>query len=146
MHVVRLLGGLVVGAVAACGPNHRVNPSLTPDGDRVITAEQIATMQVSTAWDVVERSGAVDMSEAVDGRSAEIHSRLGTNSITLTSADEPMLIVDGVRFTDPRVLQSISALSIERLRIMGAIQGTIKEGTNATAGVIEITTKTSPND
>lgn len=86
------------------------------------------------------------MSEAVDGRSAEIHSRLGTNSITLTSADEPMLIVDGVRFTDPRVLQSISALSIERLRIMGAIQGTIKEGTNATAGVIEITTKTSPND
>lgn len=146
MHVVRLLGGLVVGAVAACGPNHRVNPSLTPDGDRVITAEQIAAMQVSTAWDVVERSGAVDMSEAVDGRSAEIHSRLGTNSITLTSADEPMLIVDGVRFTDPRVLQSISALTIERLRIMNAIQGTIKEGTNATAGVIEITTKTSPND
>ncbi|HKV99327.1 MAG TPA: TonB-dependent receptor plug domain-containing protein [Vicinamibacterales bacterium] len=137
---------MVVGAVAACGPSHRVNPSLTPDGDRVITSEQIATMQVSTAWDVIERSGVVDMSEAVDGRSAEIHSRLGTNSITLTSADEPMLIVDGVRFTDPRVLQNISALSIERLRIMGAIQGTIKEGTNATAGVIEITTKTSPNE
>ncbi len=146
MHVVRLLGGLVVGAVAACGANHRVNPSLTPDGDRVITAEQIAAMQVSTAWDVIERSGAVDMSEAVDGRSAEIHSRLGTNSITLISADEPMLIVDGIRFTDPRVLHSISALSIERLRIMGAIQGTIKEGTNATGGVIEITTKTAPNE
>jgi outer membrane cobalamin receptor len=123
-----------------------VNPSLTPDGDRVITAEQIAAMQVSTAWDVIERSGAVDMSEAVDGRSAEIHSRLGTNSITLISADEPMLIVDGIRFTDPRVLHSISALSIERLRIMGAIQGTIKEGTNATGGVIEITTKTAPNE
>ena len=146
MHVMRLLGGLLVGTVAACGPNHRVNPSLTPDGDRVITAAQIAQMQVSTAWDVVERSGAVDMSEAVDGRSAEIHSRLGTNSITLASADEPMLIVDGVRITDPRVLHSISALSIERLRIMGAIQGTIKEGTNATAGVIEITTKTSPDE
>jgi outer membrane receptor protein involved in Fe transport len=29
---------------------------------------------------------------------------------------------------------------------MGAIQGTIKEGTNATGGVIEITTKTAPNE
>ena len=146
MRVTRLLAGLLVGTVAACGPNHRVGSQLTGDGDRVITAEQIAQMQVSTAWDVVERSGAVDMSEAVDGRSAEIHSRQGTNSITLISADEPMLIVDGVRITDPRVLHSISALSIERMRIMGAIQGTIKEGTNATGGVIEITTKSSPND
>lgn len=146
MQVIRVLGGLLVGMVAACGPNHRVGSQLTGDGDRVITSDQIAQMQVSTAWDVVERSGAVDMSEAVDGRSAEIHSRQGTNSISLVSADEPMLIVDGVRIDDPRVLHTISAVSIERMRIMGAIQGTIKEGTNATGGVIEITTKTSPND
>ncbi|MGH7648605.1 MAG: TonB-dependent receptor plug domain-containing protein [Gemmatimonadaceae bacterium] len=111
----------------------------------MISADQIAQMQVSTAWDVVERSGAVNMSEAVDGRSAEIRSRQGTNSITLMSANEPMLIIDGVRITDPRVLHSISALSIEELRIMGAIQGTVKEGTNATGGVIQITTKSSPN-
>lgn len=145
MQVMRLLGGLLVGTIAACAPNHHVGSQLTGDGDRVITASQIAQMQVSTAWDVVERSGAVDMSEAVDGRSAEIRSRLGTNSIVLQSANEPMLIVDGVRITDPRVLHTISALSIEQLRIMNAIQGTVKEGTNATGGVIEITTKSSPD-
>lgn len=131
--------------IAACGvPRHAADP-ITRDGGRVYTAEQIAQMDVSTAWDVVEKVGNVDLWEASDGRYATVRTRRGQNSIYLQSADEPIMMLDGVRFDDPRVLRDVRARSIQELRIVGGIEATQQQGTNAGAGLISIITKSAPD-
>lgn len=133
---------LLLGATVACGPSAHLRPPLTPDGSIVYTSDDIAKMQVSSAWDVVEWSGQMNMSEATDGRSATIRNREGRSSLLLAGADMPLLIVDGVRVEDPRILRRIPAPSIQTLRITDGMHSAIKEGTGSTGGVIAITTKT----
>lgn len=146
MHVLsRSCATLVLGAVAACGPVRPVPLPVTPDGGLLYTAADIAKMQVSTAWDVVERSGRMNLEVSPDGRSAAIRNRQGKTSILLPSADMPVLIVDGVRLDDPRVLRGINAGSIERLRMIDGAHATLTQGTNSTGGLIDITTKATPD-
>jgi len=132
---------LLLGATVACGPSNHLRPPLTPDGSLVYTADDIAKMQVSSAWDVVQWSGEMNMSEATDGSAATIRNREGHSSLLLASADMPILIIDGVRVTDPRMLQRIAAPNIRELSITDGMHATIKQGTGATGGVIEVTTK-----
>ncbi len=132
-------------AMAACGPAHQAQPTLTPDGALVYTADEIAKMQVATAWDVVARSGRMNLAEASDGSSAVIRNRRGHSSILFPSADMPLLIIDGARVLDPRALQEISARTIERLQMIDGMQAALTEGTNSGGGVIAITTKTAPD-
>ena len=132
---------LLLGATVACGPSNHLRPPLAPDGSLVYTASDIAKMQVSTAWDVVEWSGQMNMSEATDGSSATIRNRQGHSSLWLSSADMPLLIVDGVRIEDPRLLQGIPAPTIQVLQITDGIHATIKEGTGSSGGVIYVVTK-----
>src|SRR5690348_2974954 len=129
---------LLLGATVACGPSNHLRPPLAPDGSLVYTASDIAKMQVSTAWDVVEWSGQMNMSEATDGSSATIRNRQGHSSLWLSSADMPLLIVDGVRIEDPRLLQGIPAPTIQVLQITDGIHATIKEGTGSSGGVIYV--------
>jgi len=136
------LAMLLMGAAVACGPSNHLRPPLAPDGSVIYTAEDIAKMQVSSAWDVVEWSGEMDMSEATDGRAATIRNRHGRSSLLLASADMPLLIVDGTRIEDPRVLKQISAGSIGMLTITDGLHSAIPQGTNSTGGVILIITKT----
>lgn len=131
--------------LAACGSSMRAEPPLQPDGGRVYTSGDIDRMRVATAWDVLERTGFVDLSEAVDGSGATMRARRGRNSILLASADEPLLLVDGVRQDDVRVLRQIAATNIRELRITTGIQATVKQGTNSGAGLVEITTKSAPD-
>lgn len=135
------LAMLLMGATVACGPSRYLRPPLTPDGTLVYTAADIAKMQVSNAWDVVEWSGEMNMSEATDGSSATIRNRHGRSSLLLASADMPLLIIDGVRVDDPLLLQRIQAPSIQVLSITDGMHAAIKEGTNSTGGVISVTTK-----
>ncbi|HKV99800.1 MAG TPA: TonB-dependent receptor plug domain-containing protein [Vicinamibacterales bacterium] len=135
------LAMLLMGVAVGCGPSNHVPMPLAPDGSLVYTSQDIAKMQVSTAWDVVEWSGKMDMSEAADGRSATIRSHQGRSSLLLASADMPLLIIDGVRVDDPRLLRRIPAPSIEVLSITDGMHSAIKEGTNSTGGVISVTTK-----
>jgi len=132
---------LLLGATVACGPSNHLRPPLAPDGSLVYTASDIAKMQVSTAWDVVEWSGQMNMSEATDGSSATIRNRQGHSSLWLSSADMPLLIVDGVRIEDPRLLQGIPAPTIQVLQITDGIHATIKEGTGSSGGVMYVVTK-----
>lgn len=136
--------GLMV-VLAACGAPMRAEPPLQPGGARVYTASDIAGMRVATAWDVLERTGFVDLSEAVDGSSATMRVRRGRSSIVLASADQPLLLVNGVRQDDVRVLRQIAALTIQELRIVTGIQATVRQGTNSGAGLVEITTKSAPD-
>lgn len=132
---------LLLGATVACGPSNHLRPPLTPDGSLVYTAADIAKMQVSSAWDVVQWSGEMNMSEATDGSAATIRNREGRSSLLLASADMPLLIVDGVRINDPRILQRIAAPNIKVLSITDGMHAAIKEGTGSTGGVIAVTTK-----
>lgn len=132
---------LLLGATVACGPSNHLRPPLTPDGSLVYTADDIAKMQVSNAWDVVEWSGQMNMSEATDGSSATIRNRQGHSSLLFSSADMPLLIVDGVRINDPRLLQRIPALTIQMLEITDGMHATIREGTGSSGGVIYVVTK-----
>lgn len=135
------LAMLLMGAAVACGPSNHLRPPLAPDGSLVYTSNDIAKMQVSNAWDVVAWSGEMDMSEATDGSSATIRNRRGRSSILLPGADMPLLIIDGVRVEDPRMLQRIAAPNIELLRITDGMHATLTEGTGSSGGVIAVTTK-----
>jgi outer membrane cobalamin receptor len=132
---------LLLGATVACGPSHHLHPPLSPDGSLVYTSTDIAKMQVSTAWDVVEWSGEMNMSEATDGSAATIRNREGRSSLLLASADMPLLIIDGVRVDDPLLLQRIAAGDIASLTITDGMHSAIKEGTGSTGGVINVITK-----
>ena len=132
---------LLLGATVACGPSNHLRPPLTPDDSLVYTADDIAKMQVSSAWDVVEWSGEMNMSEATDGSAATIRNREGHSSLLLASADMPLLIIDGVRVDDPLLLQRIAAGDIKSLTITDGLHSAIREGTGSTGGVINIITK-----
>lgn len=132
---------LLLGAAVACGPSNHLRTPLTPDGSLVYTADDIAKMQVSNAWDVVAWSGEMNMSEATDGSSATIRNRQGHSSILFSSADMPLLIIDGVRVEDPRLLQRIPAHTIQVLSITDGMHATIREGTGSSGGVIYVVTK-----
>lgn len=135
------LAMLLMGAAVACGPSNHLRPPLAPDGSLIYTADDIAKMQVASAWDVVAWSGEMDMTEATDGRAATIRNRKGRSSLLLASSDMPLLIVDGSRVEDPRVLKEISAASIGTLSITDGLHSAIPQGTNSTGGVITVITK-----
>jgi hypothetical protein len=129
----------------ACGPAIRATPPRGADGTRVITADDIAQMRVATAWDVVERSGFVTLRETPYGDSATMSARRGKSSILLASADVPLLLVNGIRQDDPRMLRQIAAESIAELRLVNGIQATLQQGTNSGSGMIAIITKSAPD-
>ncbi len=132
-------------AIMACGPAMRAAPPRGTDGARVFTANDIAQMRVATAWDVVERTGFVNLRESPYGDSATMSTRRGKSSILLSSADVPVLLVNGVRQDDPRMLRQIAARNIDKLWLVNGIQATIQQGTNSGAGLISIITKSAPD-
>ncbi len=135
----------VVLAIVACGPAIRAAPPRGTDGARVITADEIARMRVATAWDVVERTGFVNLRESPYGDSATMFTRRGKSSILLSSADVPVLLVNGIRQDDPRLLRQIAAENIAELYLVNGIQATVQQGTNSGAGLISIITKSAPD-
>jgi outer membrane cobalamin receptor len=135
------LAMLLMGVVVGCGPSQRSKPPLTPDGSLIYTSDDIALMQVSTAWDVVARSGEMNMSVSTDGHTATIRNRRGHSSILFPEADMPLLIVDGVRIDNAIMLRHIAAPIIQELSITDGMHSTIKEGTGSSGGVIAIVTK-----
>jgi hypothetical protein len=139
-----VLAGLVV-MLAACGSAQRVDNPVTPDGGRLYTAEAIAKMQVATAWDVMRRIGVFNLQPASEGNPARVTTRRGRNSLLLSSADEPVMVLDGVRFEDPAILRQIRASSIAELRIYNGIEATVRQGTNSGAGLVDIRTKSAPD-
>jgi len=55
--------------------------------------------------------------------------------------DTPLIILDGVRESDFRVLDNIPATTILSIYILTGIEGTTYYGTDAVSGVIVIRTK-----
>lgn len=137
-----LAGALAVSAAsAACASAHSSSGSSSPREGHEITADRIEQSGVTNAWEVLKRYGGLRLSESWNGDPARIQSRRGKSSIVAGSSDVPLIIVDGVRLTDLRVLRQIPAKSIQRVRILGPVEGTRHQGTGASGGVIIIESK-----
>ena len=113
------------------------------DGSRLITAEQIARSGSHTAWEVLKQDAPMlRLEEDRNGQPLRLERR-GRSSIYLE--DAPVVVLDGVRQPDWRVLSQIPAGQIESINILTGIEGTTYYGTNAVSGVIEIRTKRGPD-
>jgi outer membrane cobalamin receptor len=111
-------------------------------GGKVITAEQIERSGSKNAWEVLKHEAPMlTLEEDRNGNPARIHWH-GRSSIYLE--DAPIVILDGVRAADWKVLSQVPAGQIETINIISGIEGTTSYGTNAESGVIEIHTKTGP--
>jgi outer membrane cobalamin receptor len=107
----------------------------------VITAEQIERSGSKNAWEVLKHDAPMlTLEEDRNGNPARIHWH-GRSSIYLE--DAPVVILDGVRAADWKVLSQVPAGQIETIHILSGIEGTTYYGTNAESGVIEIQTKHS---
>jgi outer membrane cobalamin receptor len=111
-------------------------------GGRLITAEQIERSGSKNAWEVLKHEAPMlTLEEDRNGNPVRIHWH-GRSSIYLE--DAPVVVLDGVRSADWKVLSQIPAGQIQTINIMSGIEGTTYYGTNAASGVIEIHTKRGP--
>jgi outer membrane cobalamin receptor len=111
-------------------------------GGLVITAQQIERSGSKNAWEVLKHEAPMlTLEEDRNGNPVRIHWH-GRSSIYLE--DAPVVVLDGVRSADWKVLAQIPAGQIQKINIMSGIEGTTYYGTNAASGVIEIDTKRGP--
>jgi len=136
---------VVVSLVWALGCSHATSSrsSTGPNnGGKVITAAQIERSGSKNAWEVLKHEAPMlTLEEDRNGNPVRIHWH-GRSSIYLE--DAPVVVLDGVRSADWKVLSQIPAGQIQTINIMSGIEGTTYYGTNAASGVIEIHTKRGP--
>lgn len=75
------------------------------------------------------------------GRPSRLQTRRGRSSMVLGNSDTPLVIVDGVRALDFRVLEQVPARSLLYVRYLSAIEATREQGTDAGGGLIEVRTR-----
>jgi outer membrane cobalamin receptor len=130
----------LLGAACAHGGSKTDHAPLTPDGQDIITEQEIASSGGRTAWEVLRRAAPyLNMAERGNGSPAVMR-RHGRSSILLN--DAPIVMVDGVRLSDFRNLDQIPASTIDHIVVMRGIDATTYYGTNAVGGVVLIVTKT----
>jgi TonB-dependent receptor-like protein len=134
------VGSLSLVCIVACAPSlpHFANGGTSTD---VISAEEISHLATSNAWELLrKRARQYDFTEDQFGRPVEVRVRRGRSTISVASADTPIIIVDGARVIDLGFLRDLSSESIESVELLSGISGTVAQGTNASAGVIYIHT------
>lgn len=114
-------------AMAACSSSSSGD---TPSRQRdLITAEEIAALNVATAFDVVRQL-----------RPEFLRSR-GTMSLRETGGEFAVVYLNGMRMGGPEQLHQIRASDVETIRYISATDATTRWGTGHTGGVIEVTVK-----
>jgi outer membrane cobalamin receptor len=130
---------LLVG-VGCAHRTPKEHAQLSPDGQDMITEQEIVESGARTAWEALRRAAPyLNMSERGNGTPAMMR-RHGKSSIILN--DAPIIMVDGVRLSDFRNLDQIPANTIDHIVVMRGIDATTYYGTNAGGGVVLIVTKT----
>lgn len=111
-------------------------------GDAVITGDQIDAQHAPNAWELLRQLlPRYSYIEDRSGRAVSIVGHRGRSSISVAGSESPMVIVDGARLSSLEILQNMPPDAIDRIEIQGGARGTNKQGTNATAGVIYIHTR-----
>ncbi len=112
---------------AACASNPG---SDSPGRQRdVITAEEIAQLNVATAFDIVRQL-----------RPEYLRSR-GTMSLREGGSEYAVVYMNGMRLGGPEQLHQIRASDVQTIRYINASDATTRWGTGHTGGVIEVTVK-----
>lgn len=124
-------------SVPACSVNNAGPGETDDEGGQLITRETIRQSGLSTGWEVLRRY-ADYLSIGEHERGPVRVTRRGRESLYLT--ESPLLIVDGVKVSNFRVLTTLPARDIESMRILSASEGTLAHGMHAASGVIIVRT------
>ena len=131
----------ITTACASSAPNRYVDHR-SQYGDAVITGDQIDAQHAPNAWELLRQLvPRYTYVEDRGGRASSIHARRGRSSISLANSEAPMVIVDGARLSSLELLQDMPTDAIDRIELLGGSRGTSAQGTNASAGVIYIHTR-----
>jgi outer membrane cobalamin receptor len=131
---------LTLSACVSTAPRYLGNGSQY--GDRVISADQIDAQQASNAWDLLRQLvPRYNYVEDRAGRAVSINAHRGRSSIVVAGSEAPVVIVDGARLAAVDVLQQMPKDAIDWIELRNGSRGTTTEGTNASAGVIYIHTR-----
>ena len=139
-----LLAGSYLATASACvsNPVRTGADNGSRLGDVVITSDQIDAQHASNAWDLLRQMvPRYTYVEDRSGRAVSINGHRGRSSIALAGSEAPLVIVDGARLAALDVLQQMPKDAIDRIELRGGSRGTNAEGTNASAGVIYIHTR-----
>ena len=133
---------LVTLSACASSPPNRQVAERSEFGDDVITGDQIDAEHVANAWDLLRRLvPRYTYVEDKGGRASMISARRGRSSISIASSESPIVMVDGARLTSLELLQDMPTIAIDRIELFDGRKGTRTQGTNASAGVIVIHTR-----
>jgi outer membrane cobalamin receptor len=133
---------LVTLSACASSPPNRQVAERSEFGDDVITGDQIDAEHVANAWDLLRRLvPRYTYVEDKGGRASMISARRGRSSISIASSESPIVMVDGARLTSLELLQDMPTIAIDRIELFDGPKGTRTQGTNASAGVIVIHTR-----
>lgn len=125
---------------AACAHGTQQQSQAPKPAGIYIDQDHIQRSGAATAWDVLKREAPVmTFRDDRNGRPARLGWR-GQSSILLE--DSPLVILDGVRLADFRVLADIPAQTLFDIWVLNGIDGTTYYGTDAVSGVVVIRTKT----
>ncbi len=131
-------------AFVSCSHGTRSTPEgviITPDGHRLVTEYGIKQSGARTAWDALQRTVPFfTFRENNHGGPSRVEHR-GRSSIVLR--DQPLILIDDVELTDFGLLGGMPASDILQIEVLEGIDATTRYGTNATKGVIKISTKSS---
>jgi hypothetical protein len=133
---IRLCGLALLTALTACSGNNQGARRDNEPG-QLITAETIRQSGLSTGWEVL-RTYAQHLSFSEHERGPVRVMRRGRESIYLS--ESPLLMIDGVKVRDYRVLTGLPARDIESMRILSGSEGSARHGILAASGAILVKT------
>lgn len=131
------LGAMSLALVLGCSLNRSGTGAGVEQEGQLITAEQIRASGASTGWDVLRRFDE-HLSISDHARGPVRVTRRGRESIYIP--ESPMLLVDGVRVSNFRVLTQLPARDIASMRILTGAEGATRHGIHAASGVIIVQT------
>lgn len=132
-----VLLALFVGGCA--GTNRVKSDEVAPAGSLLITEERIARSGGHTAWEVLRLTVPIIQTSENRSNQPRTLTRRGRSSIILNEA--LVVVLDGVRQSDFRILQEIPAHTIHTILVLDGIEATMRYGTDAGSGAIVIRTK-----
>ena len=124
---VHMLDMIVPFVLLGCAP-HSVRPHGSYDAN-LITEDEIVASHTSTAY------------EAIHKLRANFLSQRGLTSFYNTSSPMPTVYLDGLRYGEISILQTIPSEVVATIRLYRAWEATTRYGTNNMGGVIAITTR-----
>ena len=137
--VIPLIVSITCLTACASVPSQPVHDSRNGYGDAIITADQIDNEHAANTWELLRHMvPRYSYVEDKSGRAVAITGHRGRSSISVGGSESAIVVLDGSRLITLELLQTMPTGSVDRIEVQSGMRGTKKEGTNASAGVIYI--------